>query len=344
MANGLTITLRIEANCLPYIISTACIIRLKRAVIWRLVSATFSYPITFVCFRSRPYLDLFERPDEVPSPAEFGVRRASNEECWSVLTYIQLKRRGFNVAISDRFIPGSICVASTLDYGLRQRPFGAFRSRLSRRRPRGRDCVTSQSSKTEQILIQRQRFTSPYGRIRASFHDRKKEALAWSPSSTRVLVLTFTRRFVPTSSKISWRLLVFCFNMALGHADQPPSDGHDYATADLVLAVRDLTEKDALVKPASKLINARLAQEFPRSSVPSQRSEDLRQSELDYIEIRTPQDVLDVISRLKLQPSLYEQMVSNAVRRSLGIHRGSHSQTLGRRIVRANHRGVSPLA
>jgi hypothetical protein len=34
---------------------------------------------------------------------------------------------------------------------------------------------------------------------------------------------------------------------------------HDYSTDDLVLAVRDLTEKDALVKPASKLVNAWIA-------------------------------------------------------------------------------------
>jgi len=90
---------------------------------------------------------------------------------------------------------------------------------------------------------------------------------------------------------------------------------YDYRTADLVLAVRDLTEQDALTKPASKLVNAWIAG-VPAILGPEPAFQELRKSELDYMEVRSPSDALDAIQRLRSQPELYEQMIANGLRRA----------------------------
>lgn len=85
---------------------------------------------------------------------------------------------------------------------------------------------------------------------------------------------------------------------------------HDYQTTDVILAVRNLTEYDASGKPASKLINSWLAG-VPALLGPEPAYRKIRRSPLDYIEVRSPVDVLDAISQLKSAPELYRRMVEN---------------------------------
>lgn len=73
---------------------------------------------------------------------------------------------------------------------------------------------------------------------------------------------------------------------------------NDYREADGVLAVRNLTYRDALKKPASKLINAWFA-ETPALLGPEPAFQELRQSELDYIEVRSKEDVLRALRHLR---------------------------------------------
>jgi hypothetical protein len=90
---------------------------------------------------------------------------------------------------------------------------------------------------------------------------------------------------------------------------------HDYSEADLVLAVRDLTERDALVKPPSKLVNAWMAG-VPALLGPEPSFRQLKRSPLDYIEVTTPQEALDAIRRLQEDPHLYQQMIAHGLKRS----------------------------
>lgn len=94
-----------------------------------------------------------------------------------------------------------------------------------------------------------------------------------------------------------------------------PVEWHDYSEADLVLAVRDLTQKDALVKPASKLVNAWIAG-VPALLGPEPAFQKLMQSHLDYIEVATPQAALDAIRKLKHDPNLYRAMILNGQKRA----------------------------
>ncbi|MEG3899957.1 MULTISPECIES: hypothetical protein [unclassified Microcoleus] len=100
-----------------------------------------------------------------------------------------------------------------------------------------------------------------------------------------------------------------------GKPESGPVMWHDYSTDDLVLAVRDLTEKDALVKPASKLVNAWIAG-VPALLGPEPAFREQRQSDLDYIEVKTPQEVFEAVKLFKSQPELYQQMVANGHKRA----------------------------
>jgi hypothetical protein len=88
----------------------------------------------------------------------------------------------------------------------------------------------------------------------------------------------------------------------------------DYRNCDLVLAVRDITEEDAKIKPATKLINAWLAG-CPALLGPEPAFQAMRRSPLDYFEVRTPQEALDAATRLKQTPGLFDEMVENGLRR-----------------------------
>lgn len=89
---------------------------------------------------------------------------------------------------------------------------------------------------------------------------------------------------------------------------------HDYRHADVVLAVRNLTAKDALAKPASKLVNAWLAG-VPAILGPEPAYREIRRSDLDYIEVKTAQEALDALARLRSTPGLYQAMVENGRKR-----------------------------
>src|SRR5262249_36971252 len=79
----------------------------------------------FIVVNRDSWRDLFETDAEgklPPTPREIAGRIVNNEDCWSVLTYVHLRRRGLPVRLQSRFVPDAICVASSLDYGIRARP------------------------------------------------------------------------------------------------------------------------------------------------------------------------------------------------------------------------------
>lgn len=88
----------------------------------------------------------------------------------------------------------------------------------------------------------------------------------------------------------------------------------DYQETDLVLAVRNLTVRDAAHKPASKLINAWFGA-APALLGPEPAFKAIRKSDLDYIEVTSPKSALSAIDRLMSSPELFMAMVENGLRR-----------------------------
>ena len=88
---------------------------------------SFPYPVTFVVRYPERWSELFQPSQtSIPDPNSLHSRIQSNEECWIVLTYLYLKQKHLNVSISDRFIPGEICVVSCPDLGIKDRTFNSF--------------------------------------------------------------------------------------------------------------------------------------------------------------------------------------------------------------------------
>ncbi len=89
-------------------------------------SANLPHDVFFVCRRPQKWPDLFGDPD-----ADFDVdamhdRMFGVEENWVVRTYVQLKKRCRNVFLTDRFVPGRICVVSAWELALKNLTFGSF--------------------------------------------------------------------------------------------------------------------------------------------------------------------------------------------------------------------------
>lgn len=85
---------------------------------------------------------------------------------------------------------------------------------------------------------------------------------------------------------------------------------HDYSQIDVVLAVRDFQKCDYFQKPASKLFNAWHAG-VPAILGRESAFQAERKSDLDYIEVSSPDEVLAALKRLRDHPDLRQAMIAN---------------------------------
>lgn len=90
---------------------------------------------------------------------------------------------------------------------------------------------------------------------------------------------------------------------------------NDYASTDVVVALRAPASWDVRSKPAAKLQNA-WAAGVPAILSPERPYRELRRSPLDYLEARSSADVLTAIDALRSNPTLYADMVQNGLERA----------------------------
>src|SRR5688572_15831308 len=85
---------------------------------------------------------------------------------------------------------------------------------------------------------------------------------------------------------------------------------NDYASTDVVVALRAEASWDIRPKPAAKLQNA-WAAGVPAILSPERPYRELRRSRLDYLEARNSAEVLAALEALRSNPGLYSDMVQN---------------------------------
>jgi len=272
------------------------------------------YPVTFVIRHPELWPELFQ-PSEtsIPDPNSLHSRIQSYEDCWIILTYLYLKQKHLNVSISDRFIPGQICVVSSPDVGIKERTFNSFvvGCRSDGFQPHLCDIAVVQNkvcidSETD-IFIPH--WPQPGLIPRLKERGSTIENIVFKGDEINLYESFRSPEFKRELEKLGVTLRIN------GKPENQPVMWHDYSTDDLVLAVRDLTEKDALVKPASKLVNAWIAG-VPALLGPEPAFREQRKSDLDYIEVTTPQSVFEAVKLLKSQPELYQKMVANGHKRA----------------------------
>jgi hypothetical protein len=272
------------------------------------------YPVRFVVRYAERWTELFATPEQMLDPDEIHGRFKGNEDCWIVMTYLRLRQQNLNVSISNQLVPGAICVVSGLDLAVSHRPDQSF---VVACRSDGHVPVLADLRivQTEAMLntpkdIFIHHWSQPGLMPRLPERGNQIQTIVFKGWEGNLYEPFRSKAFIQELEQLG-----VAFQL-----DGLPEVGlarwHDYREADLVLAIRNLSELDALGKPASKLVNAWKAG-VPALLGPEPAFRALRRSaDLDYIEIKTPQDALSAIRRLKANPQLYEAMVANGLQRA----------------------------
>jgi hypothetical protein len=248
-----------------------------------------------------------------PSPRELAPRIINNEDCWVVMTYVHLRRRGLPVRLRDAFVPGEICVASSLDYGIRARPDRSLVIACRGDGPRSILCDFQVVQNPLNVWSKRDflipLWPQPDLLPRDPARGDRVRTIVYKGDINNLHQTFRSDAFVADLAKRG-------VHLALDRSAKSDRVAWgDYRDADLLLAVRNLTLPDARVKPASKLLNAWHAG-VPALLGPEPAFRALRRSELDYIEVRTPADALAAVDRLLAEPARYRAMVEQAARRA----------------------------
>jgi hypothetical protein len=272
------------------------------------------HPVYFLCKNTKAW-DKLMNSTSLPRAEEVYDKLLDLTDCWCVLTYIHLKQRGLNVHLVPHYIPGHICITSYDDLMTRDLPFRSYVVTCR--------CDRSRPEICEQRIVQNQlniiddtdyfipHWPQPNLQPREQFRGTKIENLVFK-GFTRNLAESFkSSDFLTQLQSLDVRLLVSSADLHARQCD----DWIDYTQADVVLAVRDCTEYNLSFKPSSKLINAWFAG-CPAFLGPEPAFQMLRKSELDYIEVRQPDDVISAVRRLQNEPALYSAMVDNGFQRA----------------------------
>jgi hypothetical protein len=273
------------------------------------------YPVYFICKRTEVWQELLN--NECPPTADsLYDKLLTGSDCWSILTYLQLKNRGLDVRLSTNFLPDSICVTTTYDeLRIRELPFRSYVVICQADGPRPEICEQRVVQNHLNVVDQTDHFISHWPQPNLQVRDQSR--------GTTIESLVF-KGFLHNLAE-SFRSDVFLaqlnslgVSLSISSADLNAcvSNGWiDYDHADLMLAVRTCTEYNLGFKPPSKLINAWLAG-CPALLGPEPAFQVLRESELDYIEVSRPEDAIAAIQRLQENPKLYTAMIENGWRRA----------------------------
>lgn len=250
--------------------------------------------------------------------ARHSARFVGGRNSWIAQTYVRLgaalRERGFDVRASERFVPGSLCVAHRDDAN----DFlgGAHRSFLLVVRADRAPVHACDLSIVQNNLARapRERFIPLWpqpGLIprdpargialrRLAYHGRLGSAPRWFDSPALLRELS-RRRIVFEPRAPRWE---------------------DYGAVDLAIAAREESRHVLATKPATKLYNAWIAG-VPLLAMPEPAYLELRRSPFDFIEIRGEHDVVRAVDRLLRHPELYREIVENGRRRAVefGVER-----------------------
>ena len=261
----------------------------------------------------RALLDAERRAPGHASVDDLHASIVTNEDCWIVSTYLQLRGRVDNVHLATQPVPGQMCVVSGLDVGIRDYRPDTF---YIGARSDGPDPALCQLRVVQNGLQAAAglghcipHWPQPALLPRHVERGTRIETLAFYGSENNLDPRFRTPAFEASLLGLGVRLRIH------GREGADSVAWNDYRDVDLVLAARNLTRDDALTKPASKLVNAWLAG-VPALLGPEPVFRDLRRSELDYVEVSTADDALRAIARFRAEPGLYETFVVNGRERA----------------------------
>jgi hypothetical protein len=273
------------------------------------------FPVYFICKNFDRWGELINRPDLPKNYDALYLRSASSSDIWSPQTYLALKERGLNVYLSSKYVPGEICITPYDHLNPKHLCFNSYV--VACRYDRGRPELCEQRIVLSHLNVVdgTDHFVPHWPQPKLIPRDRSR--------GTTVQHLDFKGALRNLAYPFQDVSFVQGLEQDLGVTLRYPQDNdpnqvsfwRDYAQTDVLLAVRNATEYDLTLKPAIKLINAWFAG-VPAILGPEPAYQQMRCNELDYIEVRTTDEALAALRKLKEQPKLYEAMVENGFARS----------------------------
>jgi hypothetical protein len=267
------------------------------------------HAIHFSCPSEQIWPELTATPSSVINTermSELSVGILSN---WIIRTHYELGLRGVSSTIGPVLRKNAINFTSVFDFGRRQRDPHAFVVI-----PQG----DAHYPQLANFVIQQNYLAPETSELSAVAHwpqpgiiprdaERKShiERIVFKGRTNNLDPVFRSQRFQDALAKLGMSLELDSFS-----GENGKQSWNDYRAADAVLAARNLTVNDARKKPASKLVNAWFA-DVPALLGPEPAFQELRQSELDYIEIKTPENAINALQNLKDNPDLYLAMVEN---------------------------------
>ena len=263
--------------------------------------------ITFVHPQADAWRDWAEQPVP-PDPDEASERFRTGRDHTITHYFLRLKRRGHSVSLAARFTPGAICVAHCDDLDVRRLPINSF-----------------------VVAIQNDRFAPSLCELRVV--PNELQARSWrdfhlpyytqcgliprDPArGTRVQRVAFFGIAKNLASEYQSHAFLGELARRGVEFDMRERDWHDFSNVDVILAVRtDYSAAFLKHKLALKLFNAWTAG-VPALLGPEPAYQAQRRSDLDYIEVFTPEEALAAIDRLQGERVLFGAMVRNGLDRA----------------------------
>ncbi len=279
-------------------------------------SDSLRVPLNFVMKGREIWPEILEDRVADIGPADLRARCNDGFSSWILQTYVLMRQGGFAVERAPMPRPGFVNVVHPFFFGLRDRGTRAFllACRADAHRPWSANFWLEQNGargethRNSWVPHWPQPGLIPRDAARGALIETlvfKGEALNFDARFRDPAFLEDLRQL-----GVSLRLDVFAGVTETPTGPRTVFDWHDYSTADLVIAARNLSPEDAAGKPASKLVNA-WAAGVPALLGPEPAFREQRRTELDYIEIRGPDDVLAAVRALRARPELYRAMIAN---------------------------------
>lgn len=278
----------------------------------RLIPEPLPYPVYFVTKDSK-WQDVINAPAS-SLHAQLYERCITGHDIWSAQAYISLKQRGLNVHLVSSLVPGQICVVPYYYIQPRDRPSQSYVVACQFDTPRPALCeqciVINESRVVDRTHHFLNHWPQPNLTPRHPSRGTRVENLVFKGHVYNLAEPFRSPEFLADLQALGVNLVISSNN-----DESKFADWRDYSNADIAIAVRDITTFDVALKPALKLVNAWFAG-CPAILGPEPAYQALKQSELDYIEVREPGEVIAALKRLQENPQLYSAMVENGFRRS----------------------------
>jgi hypothetical protein len=271
------------------------------------------YPVYFVIKAAERWRE-FMNDSLPPSADDLYEKMLDGNDTWSAQTYIQLRRRGLDVHLSDHYPKGQICVTSYDDLAIKDFPYNSYVVACRHDRARPEIC----EQRIVQNLLNVQDSTDHFVPYWPQPHLHPREAARGTNIQTLVykgLDIYLAKPFRSPEFIQGLEKLGIQLEISHGNLQNRQIEWWDYRSADVVLAVRNCTAYDLTIKPANKLINAWRAG-CPALLGPEPAYQALRKSTLDYFEVKSPAEALAALKKLKENPILYKAMVRNGLERA----------------------------